>query len=78
MATEETNPTTRNVEHNGVTYTVAAEPMNDVEVLEAVEDQKYATCARAILGSDQWATYKASKPTATELLEFIAKLVSND
>lgn len=71
-------PNTRTVEHEGVTYVVAAEPLNDLEVLEAWEDQKYVAMCRAILGAEQWATYKNTKRTAVEMLELVTKLVSND
>jgi len=76
-AVVEAEVTTRVVEHDGEKYTVSVSPLDDVEVLEAYEDGKYASLARAILGSSQWSTYKSKKRTTVELLDFITKLISD-
>lgn len=50
-------------EHDGVSYTVAREI--NLDVLEALEDDKPLSAARAILGAEQWKKFRAghSKPS---------------
>jgi len=38
----------------------------DGDVLDAIEDQKLSKALRGLLGEDQWAKFKAEKPTITE------------
>lgn len=54
----------------GESYSVGAADGWDVEVLEAFEDGKIVTAVRALLGADQWARFKATKPTVGELNAF--------
>lgn len=48
--------------HDGITYTVSREI--DLDVLEALEDDKPIAAARAILGAEQWKKFRSghSKP----------------
>lgn len=54
-------------EYGGNTFSVGDAEGWDVEVLEAFEDGKVVTAVRALLGPEQWATFKAGKPTVAEL-----------
>lgn len=68
-------------EYDGVSYTVDKNSANDVDVLEAFEDQKVITPMRFILGDVQWQKFKAKKRTAedlTELAEVLFKALGMD
>ena len=47
-----------------VTYTVPRNAMDDLEVLEALEDEKFITVIRKTIGDTQWKAYKESVRTA--------------
>jgi hypothetical protein len=55
------------VEFRGATYTVDAAGDWDLEVLEALEDGKMTTAVRALLGPDQFAAFKATRPKVNDL-----------
>lgn len=63
---------------DGVKYSVDNTMDWDLDVLEAVEDDKIVTIVRALMGPDQWAKFK-SKPRKVAdlnaLFEAIAKAV---
>jgi hypothetical protein len=63
---------------DGVKYSVDNTMDWDLEVLEAVEDDKIVSIVRALLGPDQWAKFKA-KPRKVadlnDLFQAIAKAV---
>ena len=64
--------------YDGVKYTVDNTMDWDLDVLEAIEDDKIVTIVRALLGPDQWAKFKAKPRKVTdlnELFEAIAKAV---
>lgn len=52
----EKTPTT--FEFGGRTYEVSPDATDNVELFEAVEDEKYLTAARGFLGKDQWQAFK--------------------
>lgn len=54
-------------EYDGVTYTVARDSVDDVDVIEAYEDRNIVTAARTILGPVQWATFKSKKRKSADL-----------
>lgn len=54
----------------GTVYTVGSADEWSVVVLEAFEDGKIVTAVRALIGPEQWATFKLSNPTVTELNAF--------
>jgi hypothetical protein len=58
----------------GVDYTVTPTAEWTFEALEAFEDGKVATFIRVILGEEQTATFRATKPTVTTLKEFVVEL----
>lgn len=51
---------TISIEHGGVTYEVPADALDDVELVEYIEDEKYITAIRNLIGPDQWARFKDS------------------
>ena len=58
-------------EYDGETYTVNADVIkDDIEILEAFEDNKVTTAIRAIVGPDQWRLFKAKKRGVDDLGEF--------
>lgn len=63
---------------DGVKYTVDNTMDWDLDVLEAVEDDKIVTIVRTLLGPEQWAKFK-SKPRKVadlnDLFQAIAKAV---
>lgn len=67
--------TTKIVTHKDVNYVIAENPFEDLDVMEAFEDQKYATLVRLLLGPKQWATYKQTRRTTSETLELAAALL---
>ena len=70
MASGETFKDSVTFEYGGASYAVGSADGWDVEVLEAFEDGKIVTAVRALLGVEQWARFKATKPTVGELNEF--------
>ena len=48
------------VDFDGYTYTLPREVMDDIEVFERIEDEKYITAVRQVLGPDQWQHFKDS------------------
>ena len=63
---------------DGVKYSVDNTMDWDIEVLEAVEDDKIVTIVRALLGPEQWEKFKAKPRKVADLnalFEAIAKAV---
>lgn len=54
-------------EFDGKTYKFDRDNTDDVEILEAFEDGKMITALRAILGPEQWATFKSKKRSSEDL-----------
>lgn len=65
------------IEFRGATFQIDADAMEDIEVLEAIEDRKFITSSRALLGAEQWEQVKnlvrtpAGRVPADALDEFI-------
>lgn len=57
--------------HNGVEYSLDPSTEWDIEALEAFENGKIMTFLRLILGAEQYAAYKATKPKAGEVNGFL-------
>ena len=53
---EEATPT--KFEFGGREYEVSPNALDNVELFEAVEDQKYLTAARGFVGREQWQAFK--------------------
>lgn len=47
-------------EHDGQTYVIAPDALNDLELFEAIEDGKHLVAIRSYLGAEQWKTFKDS------------------
>jgi hypothetical protein len=54
-------------EFEGKTFTVPPTSEWDLDVLENYEDGKVAATMRALLGADQWATYKETPRKVSDL-----------
>lgn len=51
-------------EFRGTQYTVPGNALDDIEVMEALEDEKYITVIKKTIGADQWAKFKAASRTS--------------
>ena len=63
----EANPTNVVFSYDGHEYSVPAPKLWPLEVIEAQESGKFATCVAALLGADQYATFKRSPRTLSDL-----------
>ncbi|MGC5376496.1 hypothetical protein ACPXAO_23605, partial [Salmonella enterica] len=69
-------------EHAGVEYTLSPNVLDDVEILEAMEDERYITAVRSIVGRERWNDFKESVRTddgrvpASELETFLEKVMA--
>lgn len=45
-------------EYDGKTYVVTPDALDNLELFEAVEDEKYLTATRGFLGKEQWERFK--------------------
>ena len=61
-------------DYKGVTYSIRPASEWPFEVLEAFEDGKVAALLRALLGADQYAAFKATKPTMADAGELVEAL----
>jgi len=73
--TPEVETTDKTVTHNGQDYTVPADVLDNVEVIEAWEDGKHTLLLRALLGPVQWDKFKRTKPGLLEVYELINKVL---
>jgi hypothetical protein len=62
--------TPHSVEFNGDTYSVPPADDWDLDVLEAIDEGHMTTAMRALLGPDQYATFRASNKKVRSLGEF--------
>jgi hypothetical protein len=60
MARVLAEPKLRVFEYEGREYNVSSSALDDVEILELLEDEKYISVVRRILGKEQWETFKDS------------------
>lgn len=77
-ALAEVEATTKTVTFDGEEFVVAAQPLDDVDVLEAWEDGKHTTMLRAILGPKQWAQFKSKKRGATQIYELLDEILKTE
>ncbi|MGK5496392.1 hypothetical protein [Streptomyces sp. URMC 125] len=70
----------RTFEYKGETYTVPGLMDMPVEVLELedVEDVNPTTLARAIIGEEQWAKFKATGAKVRDFNDFLALVLGED
>lgn len=66
--------TQREVEFEGVTYKIP--PVSDwpIEVMEFVDEARWLAAVKAVLGPEQWETYKAPGRTNSQFFVFVDKL----
>lgn len=60
------------IEHGGYTYAIPVGLDAPLELLEAESDIE---AIRAVVGEDQWKTYRDSKPTLRDFREFSQKVL---
>lgn len=53
-------------EFRGTEYTVRNDALDDLDVMEAIEDERYIRAARAILGAEQFGRLKAQMRAEAE------------
>jgi hypothetical protein len=63
--------TSTDVEFNGESYTVPPADDWDIDVLEAIDDQRITHALKALLGDDQYAKFRKSNRKVTALGEFM-------
>lgn len=51
------------LEYGEQTYTIRADAMDDIEILEFIEDEKYILALRRMLGKEAWTQFKNSVRT---------------
>lgn len=61
--------------YSGHEYTIPPSDTWDIEVSEALDDQKYTHVLRAVLGVDQYAEFRSRHSKLTELNEFIGAVM---
>jgi hypothetical protein len=62
------------VTHQGQKYTLIPSSEWDLDVLEAIEDQKTTHILRAVLAGDGYERYSATKPKLNEIPDFVEKV----
>lgn len=67
--------TTKVVVFDGTEYTIAEHPLADLDALEALEDSRYASLAKAILGAKQYAAFRKEHKTSEQLFELVSALL---
>ncbi|WP_030737207.1 hypothetical protein [Streptomyces sp. NRRL S-31] len=58
------------IEYNGDTYSVPPAEDWDLDVLEAIDDQRMTHALKALLGDDQYATFRKSNRKVADLGKF--------
>lgn len=58
------------VEFNGATYEVPPAEEWDIDVLEAIDDQRMTHALKALIGDDQYATFRKSNRKVSDLGKF--------
>lgn len=61
-------------EYDGESYVIPPAQEWDLDVLESYEDGKIASTCRALLGVEQWATFKTKRRTVSSLEELFLAL----
>lgn len=60
------------VEFNGDTFLVPPAEDWDIDILEAIDDQRMTHALKALLGEDQYAKFRKTNRKVTQLGEFFA------
>lgn len=68
-------PESVDVEFDGVVYSVNPRLLDNIEVIEAVEDNRMAATARAFLGPRQWADFKQSHSSYSKDLTLLVNRI---
>ena len=69
------------LDHEGRTYTITADAIDDLELFEMIEDGKQLTALRRFLGAEQWSAFKDSvrgdsgKVRMSDAEDFLNKLM---
>jgi len=74
MATTKKNDATgtaHEVEFNGETYIIPTADEWDIDVLEAIDEQRLTHALRALLGDEQYAKFRAGNKKVKALGEFM-------
>ena len=58
---------------NGDAYKIPPSDEWDIDVLEAIDDQRLTHALRALLGDDQYATFRAKNKTVKSLGDFMKR-----
>lgn len=66
---------TKKVTFKDIEYTVSSTPLEDLDALEALEDNRYAACAKAILGAKQYALFRKDNKKSSDLFELVNALL---
>lgn len=61
-------------EYDGQEYTFSKDDLDDVNVIEAFEDDKLVTPVRQILGAKQWEVFKSKRRTSQDLADMVTKM----
>lgn len=70
--------TTKVLVHDGAEYTVPVHPLEDLDALEALEDNRYSALAKAVLGAKQYAAFRATHKKTADLVELVGALLGDD
>lgn len=71
------------VEFNGAEYTIAEAAMDNIEVMEFVEEEKYLKAIKLIIGEAQWQAFKDGnrdvhgRVTSSVFTDFIEKVFAH-
>lgn len=60
--------------YEGEKYTIPTTKEWDLEVIEAIEDEKIVAVVRGILGDAQWATFKSKSRKVADLNDFFSAI----
>lgn len=69
---------TKVVTFDGEEYTVPKYVLEDLDALEAFEDRQYTHFAKAVLGREQYATFRKTHSDSTSLFNLANALLGGD
>lgn len=64
-------PATVDIDYKGLAFTIPVSAQWPYETLEAFEDGKLASFIRALLGPEQHAAFKATKPKVVDVTDLV-------
>lgn len=70
---DEATGSATSVEFNGHTYTVPPSDDWDIDVLEAIDDQRMTHALKALLGDDQYGEFRKHNKKVREMGEFMQR-----